>query len=155
MAEDSDDYSADFTDEDSDHATENISLHDALLNFYRRYAPSEIFKVDNILKKYAGREAVIFKALRRKYGAVPQFDLGRLLTEKYNANETSDKSSKSFDSSGVTYERHMREDSTTAVNNKKQLSRRGSELSNLVGDSLNSTISTRFRNFFTDTNQKQ
>jgi hypothetical protein len=65
MSDDSD-YSADFTGSDDDDAGEELSLRDALVKFYKKHAPGDEQKVDNILTKYAGREAVIFKALRKK-----------------------------------------------------------------------------------------
>jgi hypothetical protein len=69
MSDDSD-YSADFTGSDNDSGEEEEkelpTLKDALLQFYKKHAPSDVKKVDSIMAKYAGREAVIFKALRKK-----------------------------------------------------------------------------------------
>ena len=69
MSDDSD-YSADFDEpggeDSSEEEQEELSLEQALVKFYKKHAPKESHKVESILKKYAGREAVIFKALRRK-----------------------------------------------------------------------------------------
>jgi len=65
MSDDSD-YSADFTDTDSEDEPEATTLKEALVQFYKKHAPKDVHKIDGILEKYGGREAVIFKALRRK-----------------------------------------------------------------------------------------
>jgi hypothetical protein len=47
------------------------SYKERLSNFYRKYEPSKVPRVDRLLKKFNGREGQMFKALTKKYGPEP------------------------------------------------------------------------------------
>ena len=59
-------------------AAVRLELLSALTDFYFEHAPKFAGKTGKILRKYKGREDMIWRSLFSKYGAVPDFDLGRL-----------------------------------------------------------------------------
>jgi len=55
-----------------------LELMSALTSFYFKHAPKYAGRAAQILRKYMGKEDFVWKSLYDKYGAVPNFDLGRI-----------------------------------------------------------------------------
>jgi hypothetical protein len=49
----------------------SVMFRERLLAFYKKYEPSKVSEVDNLLAKYKGKEDGLFKALVKKYGPEP------------------------------------------------------------------------------------
>ena len=79
-------------------STEKARVKKRLVAFYEKNAPDKVHSVDDTLKRFAGKEAVLFDMLRTKYGKDSLPDYHSAIMMKDRAAEKTEKMGKFFSS---------------------------------------------------------